>query len=134
MNLDKEIETSYPDLKKSELQVKLGRLSRICQNLGVPILIMVDGFESSGKGYVINELTEELNPKYFDVEVFEKDDDYDNKFPFAKRFFVNAPKKGHIKIFDRSFYYKLFDDVKISSKDFNAKIRFLEKIEIFLEQ
>ena len=132
MNLDKEIETSYPDLKKSELQVKLGRLSRICQNLGVPILIMVDGFESSGKGYVINELTEELNPKYFDVEVFEKDDDYDNKFPFAKRFFVNTPKKGHIKIFDRSFYYKLFDDVKISSKDLNAKIRSLEKIEKML--
>lgn len=132
MNLDKEIETSYPDLKKSELQVKLGRLSRICQNLGVPILIMVDGFESSGKGYVINELTEELNPKYFDVEVFEKDDDYDNRFPFAKRFFVNTPKKGHIKIFDRSFYYKLFDDIKISSKDLNAKIRSLEKIEKML--
>ena len=122
----------YDDISKSDLQKRLARLMRICENLEIPVLVMVDGFESAGKGHVINDLSEELNPKYFDVEVFEKDEEYDKKFPFAKRFFTNTPKKGHVKIFDRSFYYKLFDDIKISEKDLEKQIQSLEKIERML--
>ncbi|MDY6066049.1 MAG: hypothetical protein SPI59_06995 [Finegoldia sp.] len=132
MNLEEVEEKNYEDLSKSDLQTRLARLSRICQNLEIPIMVMVDGFESSGKGYVINTLTSELNPKYFDVEVFEKDDFLDEKFPFAKRFFENVPKKGHIKIFDRSIYYKLFDNPDIGDKELDRKVSSLEKMEKML--
>ena len=132
MDLSKKNEINYDDISKSDLKTRLARLTRICENLEIPVLVMVDGFESSGKGYVINELTEELNPKYFDVEVFEKDEENDKKFPFSKRFFDSIPKKGHIKIFDRSFYYKLFDNTDISNEELKNQIQSLEKIEKML--
>lgn len=132
MNLDKKIEKNYDDLSRSDLQKRLARLARICENLEIPVLVMVDGFESSGKGYVINSITSELNPKYFDVEVFEKDMDNEDCYPFEKRFFENVPKKGHIKIFDRSIYYKIFDDLDISKKDLEKRIASLEKMEKML--
>ena len=68
MDLSKKYE--YDDISKSDLQKRLARLMRICENLEIPVLVMVDGFESAGKGHVINDLSEELNPKYFYVEVF----------------------------------------------------------------
>lgn len=129
MNLDKDYEPTYEKQGRSELKTQVARLARICENLDIPVLVMVDGFESSGKGYVINYLTEELNPKYFDVEVFEKNEDYDRKFPYAKRFFDSLPAKGHIKVYDRSFYYKLFDDLDIKEDDLREKIDLVEKFE-----
>ena len=98
MNLNKNYQEDFDKISKSDLKTRLARLSRICENLKIPVLVMIDGFESSGKGYVINDLTEELNPKYCDVEVFEKDEEYDKKYPFTKRFFESIPKKGHIKV------------------------------------
>lgn len=132
MNLDKKTKRQYDDLGRSDLEEKVARLARICQNLQIPVLVMVDGYESSGKGYVINYLSQELIPKYFDVEVFEKNEEYDNKFPFAKRFFVNTPKKGHIKIFDRSLYYRILDDLDLKGEDLNKKIKSMEKMEKML--
>ena len=129
MNLDKDHELTYENQGRSELKDQVARLARICENLDIPVLVMVDGFESAGKGYVINHLTEELVPKYFDVEVFEKNEEYDRKFPYAKRFFDSLPKKGHIKVYDRSFYYKLFDDLDIKGEDLEEKINLIEKFE-----
>lgn len=121
--------TTYENISTKDLKERLARISRVCQNLEIPVLVMVDGFESSGKGYVINTLTEELNPKYFDVEVFETNEEYDSKFPFTKRFFEHAPRKGHMQFFDRSFYYKLFDSLKVDEKNLDEEINSLEKME-----
>ena len=132
MNLNKEIKVEYNDLGRSDLEARVARLARICQNLEIPVLVMVDGFESAGKGYVINYLSQDLIPKYFDVDVFEKNEEYDNRFPFEKRFFENVPKKGHIKIFDRSLYYKLFDDLSLKEKELDKKIKSMEKMEKML--
>lgn len=132
MNLNKEIKVEYNDLGRSDLEARVARLARICQNLEIPVLVMVDGFESAGKGYVINYLSQDLIPKYFDVDVFEKNEEYDNRFPFEKRFFENVPQKGHIKIFDRSLYYKLFDDLSLKEKELDKKIKSMEKMEKML--
>ena len=132
MKLNDKRENKFKDFKRSEISKRVARLSRICQNLEIPILIMVDGFESSGKGYVINDLTRDLNPKYFDVEVFEKSEKYDDKFPTIKRFFEHTPKNGHIKIFARSFYYKLFEDLKIKDDDLEQRISSIKKHEKML--
>lgn len=121
--------TTHENISTKDLKERLARISRVCQNLEIPVLVMVDGFESSGKGYVINTLTEELNPKYFDVEVFETNEEYDSKFPFTKRFFEHAPRKGHMQFFDRSFYYKLFDNLKVDEKNLDEEINSLENME-----
>lgn len=119
----------FQDFKRSDLAERLGRMARICSDLDVPILIMVDGWESSGRGYVIKDLTREFAAKDFDVEVPDKDDAWDYSYPFIRKFWVNIPKKGNIKIFDRSFYYKLFEKLDLSDKKIKNRINSIKMTE-----
>lgn len=97
----------FQNFKRSELAERLGRVARICNDLDIPILIIVDGWESSGRGFVIKDLCRDFAAKNFDVEVFDKDESFDSLYPFIRKFWINVPEKGKIKIFDRSFYYKI---------------------------
>lgn len=119
----------FQNFKRSELAQRLGRLSRICNDLDIPILIIVDGWESSGRGFVIKDLCREFAAKNFDVDVFDKDESYDDKFPFIRKFWINAPQKGKIKIFDRSFYYKIFEKKNLSDKKIQERIDSIKSIE-----
>ena len=109
----------FQNFKRSELAERLGRVARICNDLDIPILIIVDGWESSGRGFVIKDLCRDFAAKNFDVEVFDKDESYDDKYPFIRKFWINVPEKGRIKIFDRSFYYQIqkrIDSIKSIEK------------------
>lgn len=120
----------FQNFKRSELAERLGRVARICNDLDIPILIIVDGWESSGRGFVIKDLCRDFAAKNFDVEVFDKDESYDDKYPFIRKFWINVPEKGRIKIFDRSFYYKIFEKKNLSDKQIQKRIdsiKFIEK-------
>lgn len=119
----------FQDFKRSDLAERLGRMARICSDLEIPILIIVDGWESSGRGFVIKDLTREFAAKTFDVEVPDKDDAWDESYPFIRKFWVNLPKKGNIKIFDRSFYYKLFEKLDLSDKKIKNRINSIKMTE-----
>ena len=119
----------FQNFKRSERAERLGRLSRICNDLDIPILIIVDGWESSGRGFVIKDLCREFAAKNFDVDVFDKDESYDDKFPFIRKFWINVPQKGKIKIFDRSFYYKIFEKKNLSDKKIQERIDSIKSIE-----
>lgn len=119
----------FQDFKVSELGERFARLQRICESMNIPILIIVDGWESSGKGYVINDLVRELNPKFYDVEVFERISGEDLEYPFMRKFWIYIPKKGHVKVFDRSFYYELMDNIDIEDEELHKKIDSIKGIE-----
>ena len=119
----------FQNFKRSELAERLGRLARICNDLDIPILIIVDGWESSGRGYVIKDLCREFAAKNFDVEVFDKDESFDDKYPFIRKFWIDVPEKGKIKIFDRSFYYKIFEKKNLSDKEIQKRIDSIKSIE-----
>ncbi|MDO4662455.1 MAG: hypothetical protein Q4B36_04990 [Tissierellia bacterium] len=125
-------ELKFQDFKRSELAKRLGRVARICNDLSIPILIIVDGWESSGRGYVIKDLKRELIAKKFDVEVLDKDEKLDKKYPFIRKFWINVPQKGHIKIFDRSFYYKLFEKKDLTDKQIEKRVDSIKSIEKIL--
>ncbi len=122
----------FQDFKVSELGERFARLQRICESMDIPILIIVDGWESSGKGYVINDLVRELNPKFYDVEVFERISGEDLEYPFMRKFWIYTPKKGHVKVFDRSFYYELMDNINIDGRELSKKIDSIKGIEKIL--
>lgn len=119
----------FQNFKRSELAERLGRVARICNDLEIPILIIVDGWESSGRGFVIKDLCRDFAAKNFDVEVFDKDESYDSLYPFIRKFWINVPEKGRIKIFDRSFYYKIFEKKNLSDKQIQKRIDSIKSIE-----
>lgn len=119
----------YKDFSKKELGIRLARLMRISESENIPVLIIIDGFESSGKGYVINDLVKELNPKYYDVDVFDKPSEEENRYPFITRFWKKIPRKGHTKVFDRSFYFDVMSDPNMSKKKTRQRVESISGIE-----
>lgn len=97
-------------LKKSEyksfvdpLKLKLGEIQRKAKNEKVPILIIFEGLDASGKGATINELLLALDPRGYKVV----NNDYpckDDGLMF-RRYWENLPGQGELHIFDRSWYY-----------------------------
>lgn len=120
---------NFQDFKKVDLAKSFARMARICSDLDIPMLIIVDGWESSGRGYVIKDLVSELAAKNYDVEVFDKEESLDEAYPFIRKFWINIPKKGHIKVFDRSFYYKIFENLDLSDDEIQKRIDSNKKVE-----
>jgi len=131
LNKIKEKNFIYQDFSKSELQVKLARVSRICENFKIPVMILIDGWESSGRGHVVSEITKELNPKFFDVDVCSNDDS-DGEFSFIRNAWKNVPAQSHIKIFTHSYYYDLFDNVSYKEEEIKSRLEEIENLEKML--
>ena len=53
--------------KIEELGEELGYLQRKCRELGIPVLIVVEGWSAAGKGSMINKIIQPLDPRGFKV-------------------------------------------------------------------
>lgn len=124
-----EIKNPYIGFKRKELGERLARAQRLIKNLNIPVLIIVDGWESSGKGYVIKDLVRELNPKSYKVSVFETPTAEEEARPFLWRFWGKIPSKGNMAIFDRSFYFNLLNDLSVENRELQQGIKDISIIE-----
>jgi len=125
------VDETFADRKRSELGAELAALQRKLLNSDSSLLLIVDGWESSGKGYMLKELTRELDPRYFEVNLYGEATDVEKAHPFLWRFSRDLPSKGRIAIFDRSFYFELMNEWKISDKKLSHQltdISFLERM------
>ncbi len=97
------------DRSVSDIGKELDELQRAMADLGGSLLIIVEGWESSGKGYLITRLRREIDPRYYHVRLFDEPTECEKIYPLEKRFWEELPKKGAIALFDRSYYTDLFE-------------------------
>jgi len=119
------VENDKRDYKKEnkELKEEIGNLQRRVKDAGFPVLILFDGWESSGKGFMVNELITEMDPRIFKIKVYEEATEDEKRKPFLWRFWQGIPSKGSIHIYIHSYYKNImsgnrlgkpiaYDDVK----------------------
>ena len=92
------------DARMEHLQIRMGELQRQCKERKIPIMILFEGFEASGKGTMINKMIQPLDPRGFKVFTMEKETEDDRMHPYFWRYFIKTPEKGSIHIFDHSWY------------------------------
>ena len=95
-----------------ELTIELGRLQREAGEREVPILIILEGLDASGKGGVISELLMALDPRGYNVYSNNRETEEEELRPLFWRFWNHLPGEGEITIFDRSWYYSVFQEEK----------------------
>ncbi len=71
---------------------------------GRPVIVLVEGWDASGKGGVIQRLCAEWDPRYFEVFPIAAPSDEEKRRHFLYRFWKRLPGKGEIAVFDRSWY------------------------------
>ncbi|MBR0118976.1 MAG: phosphate--AMP phosphotransferase [Eubacterium sp.] len=110
IDLKKKANWSDVDERMEALEVRIGYLQRECKELGIPVMILFEGYEASGKGTMINRMIRALDPRGFQVFPMEKVDEEDRMHPYLWRFFTKTPAKGRIHIFDKSWYQGYFSE------------------------
>lgn len=92
---------------KEDLSLKLGALQRKVNILGIPVLIIFEGWDAAGKGTLMNEILMPLDPRTFRVFNFKEENDEEINRSFLWRYWVKSPEQGQITIFNRSYYSDL---------------------------
>jgi AMP-polyphosphate phosphotransferase len=98
-------------LGKREYQKKLeARQNRIQElhhelyRLRIPLVLVYEGWDASGKGGNIRRLTEKMDPRGYEVIPVSAPNDVEKAHHYLWRFWTVFPKAGHVTIFDRSWY------------------------------
>jgi polyphosphate:AMP phosphotransferase len=96
---------------------RLGELQRDARDAGVPVIVVFEGWEASGKGTLMNELILPLDPRGFVVHYINSavDDNLNSYWPPLRRFWDITPPRGRIGIFSHSWYRLVLDDAVKSS-------------------
>ena len=90
--------------KIEDLGDELGYLQRKSRELGIPVLIIVEGLSAAGKGTLINRIIQPLDPRGFKVSCIASPNSDEQLRPFLWRFWRRTPSADRMAIFDRSWY------------------------------
>ena len=111
-NIDLSREVAKEEYKrlKGDADLKLAALQRQTKILGIPVMVVFEGWSASGKGTLINELILPLDPRGFSVYSARGPTEEEAFYPFLWRFWKRTPTRGRLAIFDRSWNRRVVTD------------------------
>ena len=110
VDLTKKISKEEYKERMPQLEARLGRLQRECKALGIPVLIVFEGFGAAGKGLQIGYLIQSMDPRGFEVHPIKNETEEERMHPFMWRFWTKTPARGRIAIYDGSWYRRVLID------------------------
>ncbi|HAA77202.1 TPA: phosphate--AMP phosphotransferase [Candidatus Latescibacteria bacterium] len=88
----------------TDLEYRLGELQREAREIGMPVILVFEGWGAAGKGSQINRLLLALDPRGVRVHSTQAPNDDERMRPFLWRFWTKTPARGRMSIFGRSWY------------------------------
>ena len=86
------------------LGYRLGELQRLCRDAGIPIVLVLEGWDAAGKDVSVNQLVRLIDPRGFKVYALGAPTEGQRLRPFPWRFAIRMPHRGFMAIFIRSWY------------------------------
>jgi polyphosphate kinase 2 (PPK2 family) len=83
---------------------RLNELHRRCRQAGIPIIVVFEGWDASGKDGTVNQLMRLIDPRGFKVYAIGAPSTDDAARPFLWRYAIRLPHRGFMTIFIRSWY------------------------------
>jgi AMP-polyphosphate phosphotransferase len=103
VDLSREVAKAEYKRLKADADLKLADLHRQVKALGIPVIIVFEGWSASGKGTLINQLILPLDPRGFTVYSASGPTEEERFYPFLWQFWKQTPTRGRLAIFDRSW-------------------------------
>jgi polyphosphate:AMP phosphotransferase len=110
LDLSKKLTKTEYKKAMDQLEIQAGQLQRDAQRLGIPIIILFEGWDASGKGTMINHMALSLDSRGFNVHPIMPPNQEERFRPFLWRFWTKIPPRGRITIFDRSWCGRVLED------------------------
>ena len=90
--LKAELKAEREKLAVKQLQIK---------EAGLPVMVVFEGWGSAGKGSVMGEVIENIDPRFFQVATMDAPPTEDHlRKPFLYRYMIEIPEAGKFKFFD----------------------------------
>ena len=117
-----------------EMESSIGQLQRQAKELGVPVIIVFDGWDTAGKGDLINKLVLNLDPRGVSLISTQQNEDFTFSSPFLQQAWSKIPERGRISIFEKSWYNVFALDMLNGNPGNLHKGKILEHITSFERQ
>ncbi|MBC7086544.1 MAG: polyphosphate:AMP phosphotransferase [Methanomethylovorans sp.] len=104
VDLSQKIEQDEYEEKKDYYQERLGELQYKLFRKKIPLIVVFEGWDASGKGGNIRRIVKKMDPRLYTVEAVGVPNDLEKSYHYLWRFYKKIPEAGHIAIFDRSWY------------------------------
>ena len=79
---------------------KLAAQQLLIKEQKVPVLVLLEGWGTAGKGYCIGQIIENIDPRHFKVESMERKTGEEERKPFLYRHFTRIPEAGKFVFLD----------------------------------
>jgi polyphosphate kinase 2 (PPK2 family) len=93
-----------------DLRTRLYMLQRHAWEVRLPTIMVFEGWGASGRGAMVNFVTQNLEPRVFRLHMILDPRTYELGMPWLWRFWVKLPNYGEIAIFDQSWYRRVLVD------------------------
>lgn len=103
VDLSLEPDDSYKK-EMSSLQRRIRRMEYALYRDRRPMVVAFEGWDAAGKGGCIKRLTQEMDPRGYEVIPVGAPNDFERRHHYLWRFWQDFPKAGHVAIFDRTWY------------------------------
>jgi len=104
LDLSRELTKDEYKIQLEPLQLEMHTLQIQALDQHVPVVIVYEGWDAAGKGGNIRRLTERLDPRFFAVHAISKPTPEELAHHYLWRFWIKLPQRGHMVVFDRSWY------------------------------
>jgi polyphosphate kinase 2 (PPK2 family) len=101
----------FPEVDFADYERRLGAMQETLQlvqqaYLGTPnrAVIVLEGWDTAGKGGVVRRLGWALDPRSFKVHAISAPGEREKSLHYLQRFWERLPQHGQIVVFDRSWY------------------------------
>lgn len=133
LDVNKVMEKEAWDTVADGLKNKLSTLQQQARAAKLPVVIVFEGWEASGKGSLISRLINNLDPRGFSVYSILPPTADEQRYPWMRRFWKKLPVYGDIAIFDRSWYqqvaiYEPKQDAKVRARRYREIMDFEKQI------
>jgi polyphosphate:AMP phosphotransferase len=122
------------DSRIPELENELARLQREIRARGIPLIIVFEGWDAIGMGYIINRIIHPLDKRGLDYHFMDEPCEEERVRPFLWRFAMRTPARGRIAIFDKSWYSRAMQERVRIKKDSDIDAGLLNQITRFERQ
>ena len=104
VDLSRELSKEQADPQLKKLQERLRILQQAALQAPIAVTLVLEGWDSAGKGTLVSKLVERLDPRGFKVRTTNAPLQEELYRPWLWRFWMKMPAYGEIVVFDRSWY------------------------------
>jgi polyphosphate kinase 2 (PPK2 family) len=110
VDLDRSLSKAEYQRVFPNLQERLRQLQYELLEAEIPTVVVFEGWDASGKGTIIQRLTQRLDPRAFRVHPGAPPSELEQRYHFLWRYQLRLPDDGHMVLFDHSWYGRVLVD------------------------